>query len=199
AQQANVAGVSYLTSRLGGQTWSRRPSFSHLEYPVGVQLIPSAPTAPGLYSTVDVPPYDQSPRTSVNRHRFRTKPCKFFKPGSACAKGDSCSFIHADADKDNNCESKLQHPKPWSNKTEKMCKGYFPVSWRVIGSGVRLSNGTGAPSQLYFHNARVVADGQAGPVSHETEISHSAPPTTVAFSTPTMQPPLHQHKHRLSI
>ncbi|KAJ7799541.1 hypothetical protein B0H14DRAFT_2902796, partial [Mycena olivaceomarginata] len=179
AQQANVAGVSYLTSRLGEQTWSRRPSFSHLEYPVGMQLIPSAPTAPGLYSTVDVPPYDQSPRMPVNRHRFRTKPCKFFKPGSACAKGDSCSFIHADADKDNNCESKLQHPKPWG--------------------GVRLSNGTGAPSQLYFHNARVVADGQAGPVSHETEVSHSAPPTTVAFSTPTMQPPLRQHKRRLSI
>ncbi|KAJ7884756.1 hypothetical protein B0H14DRAFT_2700115, partial [Mycena olivaceomarginata] len=92
----------------------------------------------------------------------------------------------------------FQHPKPWSNKTEKMRKGYFPVSWRVIGGGVRLSNGTGAPSQLYFHNARVVADGQAGPVSHETEISHSAPPTTVAFLTPTMQPPLRQHKRRLS-
>ncbi|KAJ7816362.1 hypothetical protein B0H14DRAFT_2844895, partial [Mycena olivaceomarginata] len=159
AQQANVAGVSYLTSRLGGQTWTTWST------PVGMQLIPSAPTAPGLYSTVDVPPYDQSPRMPVNRHRFRSR----------------------------------YHPKPWSNKTEKMRKGYFPVSWRVIGGGVRLSNGTGAPSQLYFHNARVVADGQAGPVSHETEVSHSAPPTTVAFSTPTMQPPLRQHKHRLSI
>ncbi|KAJ7820583.1 hypothetical protein B0H14DRAFT_2833561 [Mycena olivaceomarginata] len=169
AQQTNVAGVSYPTSQLGGETWSGRPSFSYLEYPAGVQLIPysmytpSVPTAPGLYSTVDVPPYDQFPRTPVNRHRFRTKPCKFFKPGSTCAKGDSCSLIHADADKDNNCESKLQHPKPWSNKTEKMRKGYFPVSWRVIGGGVRLSSGTGAPSQSHFRNARVVADGQAGP------------------------------------
>lgn len=98
------------------------------------------------------------------------KPCRYFKPGSICPSGDACTLyvafphaerkisyslncsIHADPEKRLESPSpapspvKLQHElpiEPVSAKEENTRKGYFPISWRVIGGGVTLGGAKG--------------------------------------------------------
>ncbi|KAJ7601224.1 hypothetical protein C8J56DRAFT_28858 [Mycena floridula] len=74
---------------------------------------------------------------------YKTKPCKFYNPGSlmACPNGDACTFIH-DPDSDRVKHVSLPR-KPLSLKEDNNKRGLFPLSWRVIGGGVLI----GPPSE----------------------------------------------------
>ncbi|KAF8798902.1 hypothetical protein BYT27DRAFT_7202627 [Phlegmacium glaucopus] len=66
--------------------------------------------------------------------KYKTKPCRFFPTERGCPKGSSCTFIHDDL--------RHQAPSPVkesNSKEENSRKNYFPVSWRVIGGGVRVA------------------------------------------------------------
>ncbi|KAJ7022705.1 hypothetical protein C8F04DRAFT_1137093 [Mycena alexandri] len=101
----------------------------------------SQPSSAGFYSTERFPP-----RSPINRQKlasYRTKPCRYFKPGSVCPNGSTCTFLHVNPNGIDSPPSpepvKLQHglpSKPLSTKEENTRKGYFPISWRVIGGGV---------------------------------------------------------------
>ncbi|KAJ7643892.1 hypothetical protein FB45DRAFT_283274 [Roridomyces roridus] len=83
-----------------------------------------------------------SPHSQIKGQRaanYRTKPCKYFKPGSVCPSGDECTFIHVAPTEDPNAAAHGLPTKPVTQKEENMRKGFFPISWRVIGGGVRLS------------------------------------------------------------
>ncbi|KAJ7145254.1 hypothetical protein C8R46DRAFT_556444 [Mycena filopes] len=107
----------------------------------------SQPPSAGFYPTEAFP---QSPQSPINRQKlasYKTKPCRYFKPGSVCPNGLACTFIHADPgrlDAAPSPASVKQLPqglpsRPLSTKEENSRKGYFPISWRVIGGGVLLS------------------------------------------------------------
>ncbi|KAJ6530380.1 hypothetical protein DFH09DRAFT_1370754 [Mycena vulgaris] len=159
---------------------------------------PKAPPSGGFYASAGFPPQPEPPRTPINRTKlinYRTKPCRYFKPGSVCPSGDACTFIHADPETISESPSpspspvKLQHElpsKPLSAKEENTRKGYFPISWRVIGGGVLMGGAKGdhalsddADSELSEDSF----DGRADPVSRvlELEIPASAPPSAVDF------------------
>ncbi|KAJ7486165.1 hypothetical protein B0H11DRAFT_1141315 [Mycena galericulata] len=149
---------------------------------------PKAPPSAGFYAS------PQMPHAPINRQKlanYRTKPCRYFKPGSVCPNGDACTFIHAEPAKSDEVplseSAKLQHDlpsKPVSTKEENTRKGYFPISWRVIGGGVRLS-GAQDPS-VSDDESELSEDsfqGRSDPVSRvlEIEIPTSVPPSAVAF------------------
>ncbi|KAF7299698.1 hypothetical protein HMN09_00975400 [Mycena chlorophos] len=81
---------------------------------------------------------------------YKTKPCRYYKPGSVCPSGDACTFIH---DEPNDSLGTIARPstpeytaprapdtslpaRPLSQREENSRRGYFPISWRVIGGGV---------------------------------------------------------------
>ncbi|KAJ7741268.1 hypothetical protein B0H16DRAFT_1890474 [Mycena metata] len=101
----------------------------------------SQPSSAGFYSMQGFPP--QSPINRQKHASYKTKPCRYFKPGSVCPNGSACTFIHADPNRIDSLPSpepvQLHHglpSKPLSAKEENIRKGYFPISWRVIGGGV---------------------------------------------------------------
>ncbi|KAJ7274245.1 hypothetical protein C8J57DRAFT_1315027 [Mycena rebaudengoi] len=161
-------------------------------------LVPKHPP-PGL------PP--RSPRTSATRQKlasYKTKPCRYHKPGSVCPNGASCTFIHVDADiDDQDSPTQLQHElpsRPVSSKEENTRKGYFPISWRVIGGGVLVGGSKADPddeeSDFSEDSLAEFTNGRSDPVSKILEISIPAQPSShVAFPstadetvTPTGQP-----------
>jgi hypothetical protein len=99
--------------------------------------------------------------------------------------------------------TKLQHelpPKPLSSKEENTRKEYFPISWRVIGGGVRVSGAKGALPRIHLPKYQVrpfvtagssddgvsdlsddSSEGRAAPQMLEIEIPSSAPSHTVVF------------------
>ncbi|KAF7315124.1 hypothetical protein MIND_00026700 [Mycena indigotica] len=102
---------------------------------------------------------DPYPGPLANRQRFpsyRTKPCRYFKPGSVCPNGEKCNFLHADQSETptkeilksttappSTPEASPPSPlhaslpaRPLSQREENTRRGYFPISWRVIGGGV---------------------------------------------------------------
>ncbi|KAJ7673551.1 hypothetical protein B0H17DRAFT_1208370 [Mycena rosella] len=154
---------------------------------------PKAPSSATFYSTTGFPP--ESPCTPINRLKlasYRTKPCRYFKPGSVCPNGDACTFIHADPEQTQSPSPspvKLQHElpsKPVSTKEENTRKGYFPISWRVIGGGVLMSGGKEDGSMSDDADSDLSDDsfeGRADPVSRvlQIDIPFSAPATAVEF------------------
>ncbi|KAF7364935.1 hypothetical protein MVEN_00364100 [Mycena venus] len=159
---------------------------------------PNTPPSAGFYSSVGFPPNPHPSRTAVDRERqrlanYRTKPCRYIKAGTICPSGDSCTFIHDIPDKINEPSSpqpesvKLQHElpsKPLSTKEENTRKGYFPISWRVIGGGVLLSGAKAGPSDDDDSDlSEDSLDGQADSVSRvlEIKIPASAPSYAVDF------------------
>ncbi|KAJ7078648.1 hypothetical protein C8R44DRAFT_95658 [Mycena epipterygia] len=159
---------------------------------------PKAPPSASFYSSPGFPLHPQSPRAPVNRLKlanYRTKPCRYFKPGSVCPNGDACTFIHADPERSNEPPSptpeavKLQHElpsKPLSAKEENSRKGYFPISWRVIGGGVLVGGVKGDHPLLDDDESDLSDDsydGRSDPVSRvlEIEIPASAPSSAVEF------------------
>ncbi|KAJ7758109.1 hypothetical protein DFH07DRAFT_818688 [Mycena maculata] len=161
---------------------------------------PKGPPSAGFYAPI-LPSTPQSPRTPINRQKlanYRTKPCRYFKPGSVCPNGDACTFIHADPESSDAPQApppspvnKLQHElpsKPLSSKEQNIRKGYFPISWRVIGGGVRLSSAPTGCSLSDDDESDLSEEscdfaGRADPVSRvlEIEVPASAPPSAVAF------------------
>ncbi|KAJ6549497.1 hypothetical protein B0H10DRAFT_1288428 [Mycena sp. CBHHK59/15] len=160
-------------------------------YPVYDILSPThAP--PGLSS--------QPPRSDASRQKlanYRTKPCRYYKPGSVCPNGDSCTFIH-DLDKkpstltvsEDSSPIKLQHDlpsKPLSAKEENSRKGFFPISWRVIGGGVLLSGVKDSASlsddgSEFSEDSLSAFDGRSDPFSKVLEIDIPAhTPSDVEF------------------
>ncbi|KAJ7213845.1 hypothetical protein GGX14DRAFT_444248 [Mycena pura] len=156
---------------LGVPYASDDPRYSHAPVPLRVH-IPSYGMAP-LYEIFSpkgpptagfFPGAPQSPmQKSINPQKpvsYRTKPCRFFKPGSVCPNGEACTFIHSDPKSNDSIStsspksSKLQHElpvKPLSKQEEETRKGFFPISWRVIGGGVMLSG-------AYLHVLRAGAN-----------------------------------------
>ncbi|KAJ7079762.1 hypothetical protein B0H15DRAFT_804319 [Mycena belliarum] len=147
-----------------------------------------SPKAPGFYPPTAIQPPPPSPCARINRLKlsnYRTKPCRYFKPGSVCPNGDACTFIHADPEQMESPSPlaspvNLQHElpaKPLSARESSIRKGYFPISWRVIGGGVLM--GSNKDSDLSEDSF----DGRADPVSHglEIEIPASAPATAMVF------------------
>ncbi|KAJ8691381.1 hypothetical protein PTI98_010964 [Pleurotus ostreatus] len=83
---------------------------------------------------------------------YKTKPCRFFLSNRPCPNGEDCTFIHGDSDF---AEKQLPTaksaglplpPKPTTLQEANAQKGYFPVSWRIIGGGVPLSQDPSASS-----------------------------------------------------
>ncbi|CAK5262087.1 unnamed protein product [Mycena citricolor] len=98
---------------------------------MGPRALP-LPATPGL-----------SPRTFRPRSAsYHTKPCRYFKPGSVCPSGDNCTFIHAYPRVSVSTESDRSPEAPSVRISHEPIakKDYFPVSWRVIGGGVSLSD-----------------------------------------------------------
>ncbi|KAJ7143492.1 hypothetical protein C8R43DRAFT_567320 [Mycena crocata] len=157
---------------------------------------PKASPSAGFYAATFAP-QPQSPRTPINRAKlvsYRTKPCRYFKPGTICPNGQACTFIHAAPEQSPEPSSpdpaKLEHElpsKPSSTKEENTRKGYFPISWRVIGGGVLLSGAKAHPSLPYDDDLSDLSedsfDGRADPVSRVLgiDIPASAPPSAVRF------------------
>ncbi|KAJ6585301.1 hypothetical protein B0H19DRAFT_418206 [Mycena capillaripes] len=168
---------------------------------------PKTPPSAGFYTVAPsgFPPQNpHPPRTALDRERqrlanYRTKPCRYFTAGAVCPNGDACTFIHGDPDKIHKPPSpppepaaKFQHElpsRPLSVKEENTRKGYFPISWRVIGGGVLLS---GTKAELSSSDESDLSedsesfDGRDDPMFEsrgvlEIEIPSSAPPHTVVF------------------
>ncbi|KAE9408900.1 hypothetical protein BT96DRAFT_1013062 [Gymnopus androsaceus JB14] len=70
-------------------------------------------------------------KTRNKETKYKTVQCKFYRPATKyCPKGDDCTFIHS-------TPSNPSLPsKPLTRLEAEREKGYFPVTWRVIGGGV---------------------------------------------------------------
>ncbi|KAJ7451626.1 hypothetical protein FB451DRAFT_1186154 [Mycena latifolia] len=160
---------------------------------------PKAPPSADFYSTASFPPRPEALRAPANRLKlasYRTKPCRYFKPGSVCPNGDACTFIHGDPESSETPSPtqspvKLQHElpsKPLSVKEDNTRKGYFPISWRVIGGGVLVGGTKGDNNSLSDDVDSDLSDddsfdGREDPVARvlEIDIPLSAPATAVDF------------------
>jgi len=94
------------------------------------------------------------PMSKQKMLHFKTKPCKFYKTNQVCPNGDLCTFIHDEpegrpvsaqaSNVEDTIKSQPELPsKPVSVREENTKKGFFPISWRVIGGGVLLSGPRG--------------------------------------------------------
>ncbi|KAL0960746.1 hypothetical protein HGRIS_005770 [Hohenbuehelia grisea] len=115
-----------------------------------------AMTGTGQYSGVEsfVPMYQprrlmrlpspESPRTKGRAANFKTKPCKFYRPDMGCPNGADCTFIHDKSEKRRSEAYSPENPslpsRPLSQQEINTSKGFFPVSWRVIGGGVKIGS-----------------------------------------------------------
>ncbi|KAJ7867972.1 hypothetical protein B0H13DRAFT_2064838 [Mycena leptocephala] len=146
--------------------------------------------------TIYSAPRPRRPRASTLPPGFcpnHTKPCRYIKAGVVCPNGDACTFIHAHPEKINEEQppspplepaKQLQHElpsKPLSAKEENTRKGYFPISWRVIGGGVLLSGAKDKSEPSDDDDLSDLSedsesfDGRADPVSYALEIEIPRP------------------------
>ncbi|KAJ6508399.1 hypothetical protein C8R45DRAFT_1089578 [Mycena sanguinolenta] len=158
---------------------------------------PQTPSSAGAYSA-GFPSKLEPSRSLIDRERtrlatYRTKPCRYIVAGTVCPNGDACTFIHATVDKTDQTllppdPRKLQHElpsKPLSTREENSRRGYFPISWRVIGGGVTLG---GVKAETYDDDSDL-SDGsfelevRSRPMSRELEvgITSSEHPHTIEF------------------
>jgi len=111
---------------------------------------------------------------------FKTKHCKFWRQNGNCPNGSKCTFIHdedmanssayqsSDDDSTEAASVSSQPPydlpaKPLSDIEEKKKRGFYPISWRVIGGGVMMSGKHVCPSYLTGRCGK----GDDCPFSHE--------------------------------
>ncbi|PBK75111.1 hypothetical protein ARMSODRAFT_1014066 [Armillaria solidipes] len=107
----------------------------------GQTTIVSPCFAPSAFSSSHAASTRQTSQTcSTASLKYKTKLCRYYKADRQCPNGDSCRFIHEQIGEKKPIERPLSNsdlpPKPTSLKEENMKRGYFPVSWRVIGGGV---------------------------------------------------------------
>ncbi|ESK90519.1 hypothetical protein Moror_1169 [Moniliophthora roreri MCA 2997] len=88
---------------------------------------------------------------------YKTKPCKYYNGSrKSCPKGDTCTFIHTDpatkrfgtstsAASYESDEAGLPQ-KPLSPLEASRKRGFYPITWRVIGGGVLM--GTERPERF---------------------------------------------------
>ncbi|KAF9262848.1 hypothetical protein L218DRAFT_366858 [Marasmius fiardii PR-910] len=107
------------------------------------------PAMPPTNVPITAEPVAPDHRNAVNRLRsrskakmYKTKPCKFYKTPDGCPKGDECTLpsIHEDFEKRIVPTSSPGRPelpqKPLSPLEESRKRGFYPITWRVIGGGV---------------------------------------------------------------
>ncbi|KAF7348319.1 hypothetical protein MSAN_01785700 [Mycena sanguinolenta] len=152
-----------------------------------IQLFsPTTSASAGFYSPAGLASKPQPSRPLIDRERaklatYRTKPCRYVVAGTVCPNGDACTFIHAISDKIDPPLSvpepgKLQHElpsKPLSTKEENSRKGFFPISWRVIGGGVTLGGvkaETSDDDSDLFSDDSSELQGRSRPMSRELEV-----------------------------
>ncbi|KAF8139181.1 hypothetical protein K438DRAFT_1996239 [Mycena galopus ATCC 62051] len=191
-------GVSYLGPPYDDHIQPYSPQLSVV--PTGYRipplyeiLSPKTPPSASFYSAAGFPPHPQPSRTLIDRERqrlatYRTKPCRYIVAGTVCPNGEACTFIHSIPEKADEPLSspesgKLRHDlpsKPLSTKEENTRKGYFPISWRVIGGGVLVGGTKGEASD---DDSDLSDNSFESPVSRvlSVEISSSAPPHTIVF------------------
>ncbi|KAK0487690.1 hypothetical protein IW261DRAFT_1415323 [Armillaria novae-zelandiae] len=97
--------------------------------------------APSAFNSSHTASTRQTSQTcSTTSLKYKTKLCRYYQADRRCPNGDSCRFIHEQIGEKKPTERPLLNsdlpPKPTSLKEENMKRGYFPVSWRVIGGGV---------------------------------------------------------------
>ncbi|KAJ7791203.1 hypothetical protein B0H14DRAFT_2936470 [Mycena olivaceomarginata] len=179
---------------------------------LSVIFTPKTPPSAGFYSSAGFSPNPQSPWSPIERDRqrlahYRTKPCRYIQAGTVCPNGDACTLCMNLRLRRPPESTKLQHelpPKPLSSKEENR-KEYFPISWRVIGGGVRVSGAKGTLPRIICRNIKFDLSLQLGP--QDDGVSDLSPPPapshTVVFPstnfdadadnslTPT-QPPVRQ-------
>ncbi|KAK0464243.1 uncharacterized protein EV420DRAFT_1637807 [Desarmillaria tabescens] len=108
----------------------------------GQTTIVSPSFAPNAFNSRHPTSTRQTSQTcSTAALKYKTKLCRYYKADRKCPNGDSCRFIHEQIGEKGPTPERppLNNnlpPKPTSLKEENMKRGYFPVSWRVIGGGV---------------------------------------------------------------
>ncbi|KAF9533069.1 hypothetical protein CPB83DRAFT_527207 [Crepidotus variabilis] len=123
-------------------------------YPIGgVQVGPS-----GMISPIGTGPFDwglaagmangamkkpdlrpRSSTRSMSKQKamaFKTKPCKFFNTERGCPNGNTCTFVHEE-DRPGSPLPQPASPVKYPTLTDDS-KNYYPITWRVIGGGVRV-------------------------------------------------------------
>ncbi|KAJ8080223.1 hypothetical protein PM082_017053 [Marasmius tenuissimus] len=93
--------------------------------------------------------HDRDESTSTPRSRskgkmYKTKPCKFYRTQEGCPKDKECGFIHEESERRIPGASPTSEDqtgtglpsKPLSPLEESHKRGYYPITWRVIGGGV---------------------------------------------------------------
>ncbi|VDB88516.1 unnamed protein product [Peniophora sp. CBMAI 1063] len=118
--------------------------------------LPPAPATPKL----DRPPLSRR-STHKKAMAYRSKPCRYWIAEQNCPKGDQCTFRHDDEDADLRVRTPselallasttkpspptpaspvrpLLPPRPKSEIEELRARGIYPITWRVIGGGVKM-------------------------------------------------------------
>ncbi|KAF5380675.1 hypothetical protein D9757_007069 [Collybiopsis confluens] len=112
--------------------------------------LPSRPSAKAQAPGSNIRLKSQS---SEKLKAYKTVQCKFFnKPPNFCSRGNQCTFIHTNPSiesgespqemelKDSGSPKKSLSPslpnKPLTRIDARRQKGFYPVTWRVIGGGV---------------------------------------------------------------
>ncbi|TFK40748.1 hypothetical protein BDQ12DRAFT_465898 [Crucibulum laeve] len=84
---------------------------------------------------------------SALRHKeskYKTKPCKYYwteeghRSVEGCPTGEKCTFVHDEPLPPEQSSPRSKAPKSPSSSEDSPKKNYFPISWRVIGGGVRV-------------------------------------------------------------
>ncbi|KAF9464129.1 hypothetical protein BDZ94DRAFT_516002 [Collybia nuda] len=73
--------------------------------------------------------------------QYKTKPCRFYGVNGVCPNGEECTFIHDEPGRQPEPSTIVNPqlpPKPVSKIEENKKKNFFPISWRVIGGGVKM-------------------------------------------------------------
>ncbi|KAK1220672.1 hypothetical protein PQX77_016498 [Marasmius sp. AFHP31] len=88
---------------------------------------------------------NHTPRSRSKGKMYKTKPCKFYRTQEGCPKDKECGFIHEESERripgTSSPTSEDQTgaglpSKPLSPLEESHKRGYYPITWRVIGGGV---------------------------------------------------------------
>ncbi|KAF5343254.1 hypothetical protein D9758_013435 [Tetrapyrgos nigripes] len=155
----------------------------------------------GSSSTPKCQSPDSRPRSKKEFHRltkYKTKPCKHWKVNGTCPHGDDCTFIHNEKKlvssksqsqvspvsttsngSAESCGSKPESlpEKPLTELEEKRRRGFFPISWRVIGGGVLMGKPS-KPKETSSPKTVPSSEEQKVPATIDTS---STSPTLVVF------------------
>ncbi|KAF8906138.1 hypothetical protein CPB85DRAFT_1254721 [Mucidula mucida] len=130
---------------------------------------------------------------SPQPRKYKTKMCKFAQAGRQCPSGDSCTLNSSSLHEQDRLtgprqleDMRHQLPsKPLSMTEESMKRGYFPVSWRVIGGGVRIGGSSDSTNISLAYEDDLDSD-KTDDEFHYVETVHPTPislPTQSEFAS----------------